>query len=105
MDQLEWIEKTLSESTADYIIVGGHYPVLSIGHHGPTDQLITKLKPLLEKYQVNAYICGHDHNMQASLDILTDPTAYNCLSDTRFSLQCGTSLVLDTLDYTSLQAK
>jgi len=63
-EQLKWIEKSLAASTADYIIVGGHYPVWSIGNHGPTSQLIEQLKPLLEKYNVNAYICGHDHNMQ-----------------------------------------
>ena len=65
-EQLKWIEKSLAASTADYIIVGGHYPVWSIGNHGPTSQLIEQLKPLLEKYNVNAYICGHDHNMQVS---------------------------------------
>jgi tartrate-resistant acid phosphatase type 5 len=59
--QWEWIESTLSASKAQYIVVAGHYPVYSICEHGPTDLLVLRLKPLLEKYNVTAYICGHDH--------------------------------------------
>lgn len=62
--QLVWLEEVLSKSTADYIIVGGHYPVWSICEHGPTSVLVSQLRPLLEKYNVTAYVNGHDHCMQ-----------------------------------------
>jgi tartrate-resistant acid phosphatase type 5 len=62
--ELDWIEETLQNSTADWILVCGHYPVWSVAEHGPTQNLVAQLKPLLEKYQVAAYIDGHDHNMQ-----------------------------------------
>lgn len=62
--QLRWIEKTLRDSTADYLIVAGHHPVLSAGAHGNTQYLETKLKPLLEENDVTAYLSGHDHNLQ-----------------------------------------
>ena len=49
---------------ADYLIVAGHHPVLSAGIHGSTSYLISNLKPLLEEYDVTAYLSGHDHNLQ-----------------------------------------
>ena len=63
-EQWTWLEKTLSSSKAHYLIVGGHFPVWSIAEHGPTQCLVDRLKPLLEKYKVTAYISGHDHNLQ-----------------------------------------
>lgn len=59
--QWEWIEAQLSASTADYLWVGGHFPVWSGCEHGPTDLLVLKLKPMLEKYKVTGYMSGHDH--------------------------------------------
>ena len=49
---------------ADYLIVAGHHPVLSAGIHGSSPYLLSKLKPLLEQYDVTAYLSGHDHNLQ-----------------------------------------
>lgn len=62
--QLAWLEESLAKSTADFVIVAGHHPVVSVAEHGSTSQLVDELKPILEKYQVNFYLCGHDHNLQ-----------------------------------------
>lgn len=63
-EQLQWIEDTLSSSNAEWLFVAGHYPVFSGGEHGNTDELQQDLRPLLEKYNVDAYLCGHDHTLQ-----------------------------------------
>lgn len=62
--QWAWINDTLAASTADWIIVSGHYPVWSVAEHGPTKDLVQKLRPMLIRYNVSAYLCGHDHNLQ-----------------------------------------
>ena len=56
--------KKISETNVPYIIVGGHFPVYSAAEHGPTQCLVDRLMPLLHKYKVSAYLCGHDHNLQ-----------------------------------------
>eukprot|EP01004_Peranema_trichophorum_P005434 NODE_4294_length_1192_cov_42.990645_g3789_i0.p1 GENE.NODE_4294_length_1192_cov_42.990645_g3789_i0~~NODE_4294_length_1192_cov_42.990645_g3789_i0.p1 ORF type:complete len:327 (+),score=50.53 NODE_4294_length_1192_cov_42.990645_g3789_i0:39-1019(+) len=66
--QLQWINSTLASSTADYLIVAGHYPVWSICEHGPTKYLVDNVKPLLEKYHVSAYLAGHDHCAEYLVD-------------------------------------
>jgi hypothetical protein len=63
-DQLEWVESILKTSNATWLIVAGHYPVWSVAEHGPTQILVEQLRPMLEKYNATAYLCGHDHTLQ-----------------------------------------
>lgn len=63
-DQLMHVESMLQEATANnptFLIVAGHYPIVSRGEHGDMSELLINLEPLLVQYGVDVYICGHDH--------------------------------------------
>ncbi len=62
--QLAWFESALAASTAQWKIVIAHHPVYSGGEHGDTPYIVKHILPLLEKYQVQAYFNGHDHDLQ-----------------------------------------
>jgi Calcineurin-like phosphoesterase len=63
-NQLSHLESMLAQARSaspNWLFVTGHYPVFSVGEHGDTSELSTNLLPLLRKYEVDAYFCGHDH--------------------------------------------
>ena len=63
--QLVWLDRKLSASTAAWRIVVGHHPVYTAtGGHFDTADLIGQLAPMLQRYRVQAYLCGHVHNLQ-----------------------------------------
>ena len=62
--QLAWFEAALAASAAQWKIVIGHHPVYSGGEHGDTPYLVKHILPLLQKYKVQAYFNGHDHDLQ-----------------------------------------
>lgn len=62
--QLKWLESSLKNCDADWKIVVGHHPLLSGGWHGNAEEIKKYFKPLFEKYGVQLYICGHDHDIQ-----------------------------------------
>lgn len=62
--QLVWIEQRLAASSAPWKLVIGHHPIYSGGEHGDSPELIEKLFPLLKRHGVQAYINGHDHDLQ-----------------------------------------
>jgi tartrate-resistant acid phosphatase type 5 len=62
--QTAWLEAALAASTAPWKIVIGHHPVYSGGEHGDTPYIVEQILPLLEKYGVQAYFNGHDHDLQ-----------------------------------------
>jgi len=70
--QLQWIKQTLATSTADWLFVIGHYPIWAVGGKGPTPLLEEYLQPMLREYQVDAYICGHVHNIEHLKDNTTN---------------------------------
>ncbi len=63
-EQIAWLEKQLKSSGATWKIVFGHHPVFSFGKHGHEKEMIKRVRPLLEKYRVDAYFAGHDHDRQ-----------------------------------------
>ena len=62
--QMAWFESALKASTAPWKIVIGHHPVYSGGEHGDTPYIVEHVLPLLEKYKVQVYFNGHDHDLQ-----------------------------------------
>jgi len=62
--QIQWLEEELKNSKAKWKIVFGHHPVFSYGEHGNERRMVDLVRPLLEKYEVDAYFCGHDHDRQ-----------------------------------------
>lgn len=64
--QLRWIEKTLSASNEKWKIVVGHHPVYAETPKDETERsdMRNRLEPLLDKYGVDMYFCGHIHNFQ-----------------------------------------
>jgi len=74
--QKAWLEAELAASTAPWKLVFGHHPVFSGGSkHGSTPELVAWLKPVLERHGVQAYVCGHDHDLQ---HIVSGPVDYIC---------------------------
>ncbi len=62
--QLKWMDSVLSHSSARWKIVVAHHPIYSGGQHGNIKVLMEHVLPIIRKYHVQAYICGHDHDMQ-----------------------------------------
>jgi 3',5'-cyclic AMP phosphodiesterase CpdA len=63
--ELKWLEDVLANSKEQWKIVFGHHPVYSASQkHGNTTEMITDVKPILEKYNAQFYFCGHDHDFQ-----------------------------------------
>jgi acid phosphatase len=63
--QLQWLDRSLAESKAEWKLVFGHHPVYSSGlAHGNQPEIIEHILPLLQKYQVQAYFAGHDHDLE-----------------------------------------
>ena len=60
-EQLSWLESRLAASTADFLWVGGHFPVYSACSHGSTPGMEDKIRPLLERYRATGSMAGHDH--------------------------------------------
>ena len=63
--EIKWLDNVLANAKEQWIMVFGHHPVYSASlKHGNTPEMIERVKPLLEKYHVQFYFCGHDHDFQ-----------------------------------------
>ncbi|NVK55613.1 MAG: metallophosphoesterase [Alteromonadaceae bacterium] len=64
--QLAWFRNTLeTNQDADWTIVIGHHPLYSSGkRYGKNQAVRNVIEPILERYKVDAYIAGHEHDLQ-----------------------------------------
>lgn len=62
--QAKWLEENLLKSKARWKVVVGHHMIRSHGIYGDQEFMLKSVKPLLDKYGVDIYICGHDHDLQ-----------------------------------------
>lgn len=68
--QKKWLIKTLTDApkTVKWKLVVGHHPLftatLKRRESYDTKAVRKSLKPLFDKYEVDAYIAGHDHDLQ-----------------------------------------
>ena len=63
--QLRWLDTQLGRSSTPWKIVIGHHTLHSGGSaHGDTPEVVRLIEPLLKKHRVQAYINGHDHDLQ-----------------------------------------
>lgn len=63
--QISWFLTELEKDKNKRKIVFGHYPLISNGVYSSMMQPISNiLLPIFKKYNVDAYIAGHEHNVQ-----------------------------------------
>ncbi|MGI9605033.1 MAG: metallophosphoesterase family protein [Acidimicrobiales bacterium] len=62
--QLAFLEATLSESDATWVIATMHHPPFSAGFHGPDDEVRKAFTPAFEQHGVDLVLSGHEHDYQ-----------------------------------------
>ncbi len=63
--QRRWLENVLDSSKAVWKIVIGHHPLYTTGNrYGKGNDMIDVFQPIFEKYKVDAYFAGHEHDLQ-----------------------------------------
>lgn len=67
-EQLRWFEQRLATDRSAWKIVVGHHPILSSGNHGEAPAVAERVKPMLERYGVQVYFNGHDHDLEHLAD-------------------------------------
>ena len=62
--QRAWLDSALKASTATWKFIAGHHNVYSGGERTRIPEMERLLVPLMKKYGVTAYICGHEHHLE-----------------------------------------
>ncbi len=64
--QLQWLEKTLDNTSEDWVVVVGHHPIYAYTDKSESERIDMqkKVDTILRRHKVDIYICGHIHNYQ-----------------------------------------
>ncbi len=66
-EQIQWLERELAESKADWKFVYGHHPLYSHvdrARAGERRTMIAALEPVFIEQKVDVYFAGHDHTLE-----------------------------------------
>lgn len=64
-EQKVWLHNALLHSSATRKFIVGHHPLWTFGHHADaTGEFLEFVRDAVLEYDVEAYLCGHDHNLQ-----------------------------------------
>lgn len=66
--QRNWLEKVLQENKARWTVVTFHHPVLSTKKNRDNKFVREHIKPLLDRYNVDLVLTGHDHTYARGRD-------------------------------------
>ena len=71
--ELDWLENNLKDNKeSEWKVVFFHHPPYSAGHHGSDIRVRTNIVPILEKYNVDLAVSGHNHCYDRSVSIRND---------------------------------
>ena len=75
--QKGWLHSVLQQRSSNikWTIIVGHHPLYTGGRRlnsADTRDVLNSFGPLMEQYKVDAYICGHEHDLQ----YIKPPSAY-----------------------------
>lgn len=62
-EQYLWVQAELEQNKHKCVIVMGHHPRYSSGHHGPSP-VLSDIYELFHRYGVIVYLSGHDHHYE-----------------------------------------
>jgi tartrate-resistant acid phosphatase type 5 len=63
-EQKKWMDTELAKPRGTCTLCCAHHPLFSNGGHGDNGVLQNEWGPLFVKYNVDFFICGHDHDLQ-----------------------------------------
>lgn len=61
VEQAEWLEGVLKENREKWVVCTFHHPIFSTGKDRDNPDLRASWKPILDRYQVDLVLQGHDH--------------------------------------------
>ena len=74
--QRRWIDSTLRASKAQWKFIVGHHNVYSGGKRTVVPEMERLLNPLMQKYGVAAYFCGHEHHLEHIVPLPGGPSYF-----------------------------
>lgn len=74
-EQAKWLDKLLRENTSPWVICTFHHPIFSTANDRDNASLRKAWKPILDKYNVDLVLQGHDHTYgRTGIHTPTEPT-------------------------------